>query len=267
LYHPTHKVDRPYVSPTTARAEYKITKQSKMPATTSKPSKMIAVSAKNKNTVGYCMLLQIQTVCKTFSDIQQRDLLPYLFDDTEETDEVVEKHFVSAMLYLAEYHKTELSTLNSRQRKGHTGGNCYANAYDEWKRTGNEPVMVMEVYNIGSKYFSIAPHGCNKDKVTGEIYDTADFVSKKHHQVRPCYVVRDTEEMKTWLTLWKAGNRVDIPTMTFGHWDLVAFGDDLFSIQTTSTNPLRNDNVRTTVQVNRYKCDDLLALRPKHPWM
>jgi hypothetical protein len=31
LYHPTRKVDRPYVSHTPARAEYKITEQSKMP--------------------------------------------------------------------------------------------------------------------------------------------------------------------------------------------------------------------------------------------
>ena len=86
--------------------------------------------------------------------------------------------------------------LINRPKPNRYSGRCYMNAYEEWKMTGNEPVIGWEAKFAG-RFMSIVPHAFNIDK-KGTCYDTAN--DYKCVYARPCWVRCSGDEAKKWLT-------------------------------------------------------------------
>jgi len=103
--------------------------------------------------------------------------------------------------------------LHNRPKPDRISGRCYMNAYDEWKQTGNEPVIGFEAKFAG-RFVSIVPHAFNIDK-KGNCYDTAN--DYKCARIRPCWVRVSGKEAKDWLTVfakhWKTGDMTLLKTI------------------------------------------------------
>jgi hypothetical protein len=87
--------------------------------------------------------------------------------------------------------------LTTRPKPNRFSGDCYMNAYNEWKETGNEPVIGWECSIVG-RFMSIVPHAFNVDK-DGNHYDTACDYMTKGDIPRPCWVRCSGKEAKKWL--------------------------------------------------------------------
>jgi hypothetical protein len=107
--------------------------------------------------------------------------------------------------------------LINRPKPNRFSGDCYINAYNEWKQTGNEPVIGWEASILG-RYMSIVPHAFNVDK-DGNHYDTACDYMVKGDQPRPCWVRCSGKEAKDWLTkfskYWRYSDEKIMKSMPF----------------------------------------------------
>lgn len=153
------------------------------------------------------------------------------------SDETREINFTSAMTVMLHHatHKGLGVIKYNTPRKGHNSGECYDNAYKEWKATGNDPMIVWEVFNVGSIYYSISPHAVNMDK-DGVIYDTGNY-PHRGKQERPCFLLMDADTTKKWLTNKMKNKKTLTPTVEFGDYSLIVSSDAVYAIHSTDEYP------------------------------
>jgi len=97
------------------------------------------------------------------------------------------------------------ATITNRPKPNRLAGECYMNAYNEWKRTGNKPVIGWEATLCG-RFISIESHAFNIDK-NGKYYDTENnYIDKGEHE-RPIWVRMAGREAEVWLTEYARYNR------------------------------------------------------------
>ena len=166
------------------------------------------------------------------------------------SDETREINFTSAMTLMLHHttHKGFGVIKYNKPRPGHIAGECYINAYKEWKATGNDPIIVWEVFNVGSVFYSIAPHAVNIDK-KGKIYDTGNYPSRGE-QERPSFQLMSIDDSKKWLTQLMKGNKDKIitPTVEFGNYCLFVDDVNVYAIHSTDehpSSPLSNPTIKS----------------------
>ena len=160
-----------------------------------------------RNTIAHAILQQCKVIASA-TGVPSNDLVRTCLSVNEvdgrtmvgsELDEAVNRKFFHAM-------EEELHTLTgsystsitNRPKANRFSGDCYINAYAEWKQTGNEPVIGWEATLCG-RFITIVPHAFNKD-ADGNYYDTANNYKAKGGNDRPCWVRCSGDEAKDWLT-------------------------------------------------------------------
>jgi hypothetical protein len=115
-------------------------------------------------------LSQIVTAISNKTSISRNDIFRQLSGDPNESEQFITStlYFISSITRCDEMVKvsnsySELSTV----------GYCYNNAYNEYKRTGNKPYIGYEYVKQGT-IVTFTCHAFNRDKDTGEFYDTED---------------------------------------------------------------------------------------------
>jgi hypothetical protein len=88
------------------------------------------------------------------------------------------------------------TSITNRPKAKRFSGDCYINAYAEWKQTGNDPVIGWEATFVG-RFICVVPHAFNVDK-DGNYYDTANNYKAKGANNRPCWVRCSGDEAKEW---------------------------------------------------------------------
>ena len=81
----------------------------------------------------------------------------------------------------------------SRGKEGRPCGECYTNAYKEFKETGN-PIAYgwINGSTIVQDYFaSYIPHAFNYDKETGQYYDTTNFITPARRTTTIAFLITD----------------------------------------------------------------------------
>jgi hypothetical protein len=182
-----------------------------------------------KHTIAYGILRQCAEISKA-TGIPSNDLVRTCLNKfevdgrmmigTEIEDGVAEKFFGLLEDEIHAITGVYSQALTNKPKKGRYSGLCYINAYNEWKQTGNDPVIGWEATHCG-RFVSVVPHAFNRDK-EGNYYDTASNYKTKGANARPCWVRCDGDEAKTWLTTFaKFYHSNDIRIMT----DLPAWTD------------------------------------------
>jgi len=218
-----------------------------------------------KNTLKYGVLLTLQDIKKNRPEVDSNALFRFVMTTpTRETEpESIGKKRLGAVVSLIGnvlYTGYKSGMIENRPKPGREAGLCYANSYLEWKSTGNPPVLVMEMTVVNGKFYSLSPHAINRDKRTGQLYDTDNFVSKGRHN-RLGVILRDGEEQKKWLTKFhKDKKSIVIPTMEFGDYSIVAYDDITWCCHYTKEKPGSDEGAEELTSFSEFKSIDLLKL-------
>jgi hypothetical protein len=149
--------------------------------------------------------------------------------------------------------------IQNRPKYGCEPGECYANSYFEWKRTGNKPVLVAECV-IAGNIVSVSPHAINVSS-NGVFYDTDDFQHTKRGSERLAFILKDTEEMMPWLTKYaKDRTTITIPTSIYGDWMLFNKDNSVWAVHCLKTRPGCDDNKTTFTTMSHYDRDEAKEL-------
>ena len=160
-----------------------------------------------RNTIAHAILQQCKVIASA-TGVPSNDLVRTCLSVNEvdgrtmvgsELDEAVNRKFFHAMEEELHAITGSYSTsITNRPKANRFSGDCYINAYAEWKQTGNEPVIGWEATLCG-RFITIVPHAFNKD-ADGNYYDTANNYKAKGANDRPCWVRCSGDEAKDWLT-------------------------------------------------------------------
>ena len=124
--------------------------------------------------------------------------------------------------------------LKSRPNPLRPASLCYRNAYQEWKASGNSPVIGWEVIPVGSPITTVVhfiPHACNLNSKTGEYYDTDTF--KKLKGDKRAFVPRlSPEDSQAFLTHHQTTKKLPFdPNDVWGGLLALLKGDKFYLIE------------------------------------
>lgn len=127
-------------------------------------------------------------------------------------------------------------------------GNCYKNALDEFRETGNEACICLEAVFYTSGIAVIVPHAINYNKAKNEYYDTQSD-SQSHKGNRMCWVCVRGEELMKWYEGWEADWR-SVPAFsnTLGGYQVLWVEDKLITIKSLGIDCPRTGAVKTYLE-------------------
>jgi hypothetical protein len=111
-------------------------------------------------------------------------------------------------------------------------GNCYKNAWQEFKNTGNEPMVVMECCLMEGGYAIVVPHAINYNAKTGEYYDTTSDTSIRKC-LRMSWIIKQGQPLLDWYEEWHEDwRKTEQFANTYGCYTLLWVDDNLITLHT-----------------------------------
>jgi hypothetical protein len=124
-------------------------------------------------------------------------------------------------------------------------GKCYKNAWDEFKSTGNEPVIVMEACLSQGGLAIVVPHAINYDASTKVYYDT-EYGSTIRSDLRAAWIIKRGKPLMEWYDAWHEDwETAEQFAHTYGSYNLLWIDDKLITIHTTGIDCDRIGEVNT----------------------
>jgi hypothetical protein len=128
-------------------------------------------------------------------------------------------------------------------------GQCYKNALDEYRSTGNEPLIVMECCLSNSGYAMVVPHAINYNAETKEYYDTNCDGSLRRGE-RMAWIIRRGEALMDWYAIWEEDwRKTEQYANTYGGYSFVWMDDKFITVHTKGIDCDRIDEVKTLQSV------------------
>jgi hypothetical protein len=153
-------------------------------------------------------------------------------------------------------------TMKNIPKPNRYSGNCYKNAWSEFKNTGNEPVIAMECCLGLSGCAIIVPHALNYNKETDTYYDTTSDSSMRVID-RMGWIIKRGKALMDWYAIWNDDwKKTEQFANTVGGYDLLWMDGKMITVHTLG---IDCDRINEVKRLDYVLVEDLepLALKGK----
>lgn len=197
----------------------------------------IAVSLKQANkkfspgTVGHSILVFADFIGKN-SDYKTRDIIDLCLTKKEENRNT--QTFIGAVCgKMCRALKSEnLIVMRNIPKPHRHSGNCYRNAWEEFRSTGNMPIIALEAVLFKNGLSHIVAHALNYDHINHYYYDTTTD-TKLHLEERMGWIIKQGSELLDWYEGWNEDwTKVEHFSETYGGYEMLWIDDKLLTVHT-----------------------------------